>query len=76
MKRLNGLNRDTSPIDQPAGTYRYAKNAIIDIKKMAIVSEKGDREEKLLDDGENIIGHIVLDDDDIVLITSDTFMHA
>ena len=71
MKRLNGLNRDTSPIDQPAGTYRYAKNAIIDIKKMAIVSEKGDREEKLLDDGENIVGHIVLDDDDIVLFTID-----
>ena len=72
MKRLNGLNRDTSPIDQPAGTYRYAKNAIIDIKKMAIISEKGDREEKKLDPDTNIVGYIVLDDDDIVIFTIDS----
>ena len=26
---IGGLFKDTSPIDQPMGTYRYAKNAVI-----------------------------------------------
>ena len=56
MKRVNGLNRDTSPIDQPAGTYRYAKNAVIDIKKMCIVSEKGDVQQKLGNNDESVLG--------------------
>ena len=71
MKRLNGLNRDTSPIDQPAGTYRYAKNAVIDIKKMCIVSEKGDVLQKLGNNDESVVGYIVLDDNDIVIFTID-----
>tara|TARA_R110000737_G_scaffold82198_1_gene114527 strand:+ start:2860 stop:7473 length:4614 start_codon:yes stop_codon:yes gene_type:complete len=67
MKRIKGLNKDTSPIDQPAGTYRYAKNCIIDVTKMCIKTEDGDKE--ILDEGGLLVGFVVLDNDSIVLFS-------
>jgi len=41
MKRLKGIFTDTEPIDQPEGTYRYAKNIELNKSLGAIVSERG-----------------------------------
>ena len=38
---LKGLFKDMSHIDQPEGTWRYAKNAIINEKKGVISNEGG-----------------------------------
>ena len=43
MKRLKGINRDTNPMDQPAGSYRYAKNIIIDKEKFCLSSDSVSR---------------------------------
>ncbi len=66
MKRLKGINRDTNPMDQPAGTYRYAKNVIVDIEKLCVTSEEGDTA-KILKTSKAIVGYIVLADDRLVL---------
>ena len=70
MKRLKGINRDTNPMDQPAGTYRYAKNVIVDIEKLCVTSEEGD-EQKVQRSSRAIVGYIVLSDDRLVLFLCD-----
>ena len=49
---LKGLFKDMSHIDQPEGTWRYAKNAIINEKK-GVISNEG---------GTEISGHLPADD--------------
>ena len=39
MKLLNGLNRDTAYVDQPGGTYRRARNMILDDLAGAMANE-------------------------------------
>ena len=70
MKRLKGINRDTSPMDQPAGTYRYAKNIIVDIEKLCVTSEEGDTT-AIFKQSKAIVGYIVLADDRLVLFLVD-----
>lgn len=41
LKPLKGMFKDTSPVDQPNGTYRDALNAVIDVKRGAISNEYG-----------------------------------
>ena len=36
LKPLKGMFKDTSPVDQPNGTYIDALNAVIDVKRGAI----------------------------------------
>lgn len=69
MKRLKGLSRDANPIDQPVGSYRYAKNMVLDMAKNAIVSESGDIILSNLGQNVNasIIGFCVLDSTEIVV---------
>ena len=38
---VKGLFKDTAQIDQPAGSWRYAKNSIINDKKGSISNEGG-----------------------------------
>ena len=75
MKRLKGLSRDANPIDQPVGSYRYAKNMVLDMAKNAIVSESGDIILSNLGQNVNasIIGFCVLDSMEIVVFLSTTF---
>ena len=40
MKLLNGLNRDTAHVDQPGGTYRRARNMILDDLAGALATER------------------------------------
>ena len=40
MKLLNGLNRDVAHVDQPGGTYRDARNMIIDDLAGALATER------------------------------------
>tara|TARA_R100001440_G_scaffold45695_1_gene65317 strand:- start:637 stop:5268 length:4632 start_codon:yes stop_codon:yes gene_type:complete len=70
MKRLKGINRDTNPMDQPAGTYRYAKNIIVDIEKLCVTSEEGDTSAVFKVD-KAIVGYIILADDRLVLFLVD-----
>ena len=58
MKRLKGIFTDTEPIDQPEGTYRYAKNIEINKSLGAIVSERGNEEVETVN-GE-VLGSLLL----------------
>jgi len=75
MKRLKGLSRDANPIDQPVGSYRYAKNMVLDMAKNAIVSESGDITVSELGQNANasIIGFCVLDSTEIVIFLVTSF---
>lgn len=71
MKRIKGLHRDSNPMDQPAGTYRYSKNMVIDIAKSAIVSEHGDSLKSILSGSSyDIVGYCVLDTSEIVIFST------
>lgn len=71
MKRLKGLHRDSNPMDQPAGTYRYSKNMVLDIAKSAIVSESGDLLKSTMTGSSfDIVGYCVLDTNEIVIFST------
>ena len=77
MKRLKGINRDTNPMDQPAGSYRYAKNIVIDKEKFCLSSEEGDKLLVSKDTEDSLpVGYIVLADDRIVIFTADSSANA
>ena len=42
-KYVKGLNKDAAPVDQPEGTYRYAKNALSNETAGATSNEPGTR---------------------------------
>lgn len=49
MGKFNkGLNRDTDPLDQPEGSWRYAKNIIIEPNSGAIQFERGTQFEETI----------------------------
>ena len=75
---VKGLFKDTAQIDQPAGSWRYAKNSIINDKKGSISNEGGtDIAGNLGLDPvtgsfkDKVIGKIEADDDRIVLFVLD-----
>ncbi len=41
IRYIQGLFKDTSHLDQPAGTVRYAKNAVVNRAYGAISNEEG-----------------------------------
>ena len=70
-KYIKGLNKDTAPIDQPEGSYRYAKNILSNETAGALSNEPGNK--SVSDDiavGHRVIGSIEVTDDTVVLFTT------
>ena len=78
-KRLiKGLFKDTSHIDQPEGSWRYAKNAIFNDKKGSVSNEGGTSLAGHLGlnpttgaQNDKVIGAIEVNDDKVVLFVTD-----
>jgi hypothetical protein len=72
-KYIKGLNKDTAPIDQPEGSYRYAKNMLSNETAGAISNEPGNRIIKqLFGADELVIGSIETTEDQVILYTVDS----
>lgn len=71
LKFFEGLHTDHHPADQPEGTYRDAKNAVIYTKRGAVKNEHGNKLLDSLPAGYTLIGYIVLPDDVIVTFSTD-----
>ena len=83
MGKFNkGLNRDTDPLDQPEGSYRYAKNVIIQPNSGSIQFERGTGEVAQIQgyynlhhnniaptNGYKVVGTLVLQDDTVVIFS-------
>jgi hypothetical protein len=67
IRYIKGLFKDTSHIDQPAGTVRYAKNAILNRSLGAISNEEGNTLMASLPEYSTVIGTIPLTDNEIVV---------
>lgn len=67
---IKGLHTDARPEDQPQGTYRYAKNIVINKDLQAVVSEMGTTEVDEIGAGYTIIGQRVMHDDTLILIST------
>lgn len=70
MKFVNGLHTDNHPADQPEGTYRDARNVIINEKRGAISNEPGIVSTSLLPEDYHPIGHVVLPDNRIIVFSA------
>lgn len=66
-KYVKGLNKDAAPVDQPEGTYRYAKNALSNETAGAISNEPGTRKAASLNPNSVILGTIEITDDRVVM---------
>ena len=72
-KYVKGLNKDAAPIDQPEGSYRYAKNVLSNETAGAISNEPGTSViNQVLDNNELVIGSIETTEDKVVLYTVDS----
>ena len=72
MGRLTkGMHRDTHPSDQPEGTWRYARNAIINNVDGAVSNEKGTQEGPNIGKlpGYKVIGTIETTNDEIIVFS-------
>ena len=67
IRYIRGLFKDTSHIDQPSGTIRYAKNAILNRSLGAISNEEGNTLMASLPEYSTVIGTIPLTDNEIVV---------
>ena len=71
-KYLKGLNKDAAPIDQPEGSYRYAKNVLSNETSGAISNEPGTKTKGSLNsNSEIVIGSIETTEDTVILYTVD-----
>jgi len=70
-KYVKGLNKDAAPVDQPEGTYRYAKNALSNETAGAISNEPGTRKAASLNPNSVILGTIEITDDRVVMFQVD-----
>ena len=74
---LKGLFKDTAHIDQPEGTWRYARNAIANDKKGSISNEGGNEIQGSLPDSESIVvGIIEITNDKAIIFYLDKFSHS
>lgn len=72
-KFVKGLNKDAGHVDQPEGSYRYAKNMLSNETAGALSNEPGTRyRNSLFDNDEKVIGSIETTDDIVILFTVDT----
>jgi hypothetical protein len=67
LRFIRGLFKDTSPIDQPMGTYRYAKNLILSDTTGALSNEPGTKAIANLPNNSIVIGTIAITNNKIVL---------
>jgi len=67
IRYIKGLFKDTSHIDQPAGTVRFARNAIFNHTTGAVTNEEGNISMAVLPANSIVIGTVSLTDDRIVL---------
>jgi len=67
IRYIKGLFKDTSHIDQPAGTIRYAKNAVINRTYGALSNEEGNTLMASMPEYSTVIGTIPLVDGEIVI---------
>ena len=70
-KYIKGLNKDAAPIDQPEGSYRYAKNVLANETSGAISNEPGNKSRGEIDEGYTVIGTIETTDDRVVIFATD-----
>ena len=77
---IKGLFKDTAHIDQPAGTWRYAKNAIFNDKKGSVSNEGGTEFAGILgnqsqnvtgNQNSKVIGAIEVNNNKVVLFSTD-----
>ena len=66
---IKGLFKDTGRLDQPEGTWRYAKNAVLNSTKGAISNEKGNSNVESIPASHIILGSVSVSDGGIVLFT-------
>lgn len=71
-KYIKGMYKDTSHIDQPEGTWRYAKNAMMNHTDGAISNEHGNYKVDAVSTGFTVIGSISTTDDRIILFSVNT----
>ena len=69
-KFLKGLNRDINPVDQPAGTWRYARNMVIPPGAGTVQSEKGTDQIVNITAGYRVIGSCLLPDEKVCLFST------
>lgn len=67
IRYIQGLFKDTSHLDQPAGTVRYAKNAVVNRAYGAISNEEGNTLMASLPEYSTVIGAIPILDNKIAL---------
>lgn len=67
MKFVQGIHIDNHPADQPEGTYRDARNVIVDHQRGAISNELGFKITDQLPEGYYPVGRVALPDSRIVL---------
>lgn len=66
-KHIKGMNKDTAPVDQIEGTYRHAKNMVLNETAGAISNEPGTIKKRYsLGEGEVVIGAIETTKDIVV----------
>ena len=78
---IKGLFKDTAHVDQPAGTWRYARNMILNEKDGAVSNEGGTEIAGHLGEAntvgaikDKVIGKIEVDDDKIILFILDVVL--
>lgn len=67
MKFFKGLHIDNHPADQPEGTYRDARNIVINEQRGAVANEPGNESTSLFPFGYLPIGRVTLPDDRVVV---------
>jgi len=79
---IKGLFKDTAHIDQPAGSWRYAKNVIINNKKGSVSNEGGTHfdtnivNDTIIHHFDQVVGAIEVDNDRVVLFILDVNPNA
>ncbi len=69
-KFLKGLSRDTNPVDQPSGTWRYARNMVVPVGSSSIQSERGNEWVVSIQTNHDVVGAIILPDERVCLFTT------
>ena len=73
---LKGLFKDTAHIDQPEGTWRYARNAILNEKKGSISNEGGTSITDNIPNLDTVIGIVEVTNDKAIIFYVDVLGHS
>ena len=72
MKFFKGLHRDHHPADQPEGTYRDARNIVLNEQRGAVSNEEGNKFTSSLPAGYHVIGKVNIPDGRIILFSANS----